>query len=403
MDWYPYIAGAAIIGQLLFVYFAVRNYRFALAKYHRARAMPRHPRVGLIVPCKGLDTRFHSNISSLFSQDYDNYRLVFVVQEEADPAYEQLRIIRDQLTAESQADRVEVLIAGLSTSCSQKIHNLLYAIEQLDDDTEVLAFADSDVCVPADWLHRLIRPLRRSSLGLSTGYRWFIPTENNLATLGLSAVNASVAQLLGNSPFNQAWGGSMAVRVADFRRLGLPKIWKSTLSDDLSLSQAIRKAGLKVAFVPGCLAASYESTTWAGLWEFGRRQFLITRIYAPATWWLGLLSSLGSVVGLWGSASIALYARSIGAGPMGLYAGVPVVFFAGQLCRVILRQSMIARILHRHAGRMKTAKLADLLGFWFWSLLLLAFIIASAFGRTIRWRGTRYRLISPTETEILET
>ena len=84
-----------------------------------------------------------------------------------------------------------------------------------------------------------------------------------------------------------------------------------------------------------------------------------------------------------------------------LYTSVPVVFFAGQLIRVILRQAMIARILDQHARRMKPAMLADLLGFWLWSLLLLIFILSSAFGRTIRWRGTRYRLISPTQTEVL--
>ena len=44
---------------------------------------------------------------------------------------------------------------------------------------------------------------------------------------------------------------------------------------------------------------------------------------------------------------------------------------------------------------------ADILFFWLWSLLLLLFIISSAFGRTITWRGIRYKLLGPTQTIVL--
>ena len=104
----------------------------------------------------------------------------------------------------------------------------------------------------------------------------------------------------------------MAIRVEVFRKLGLDKLWPKSLSDDLSLSTAVKKVGMKVAFVPACLVASYESTTWPELFEFGRRQFLITRVYAPWTWWFGLLSSLYSVLGIWATAGVAIYAGIIG-------------------------------------------------------------------------------------------
>lgn len=401
MQWYDAIALAAVFGQLAFAYYAVRNYRYVRATHRKTAPLADPPHVTLIVPCKGLDTQFEHNISAFFKQDHGNYSLTFVVQERTDPAYERLQRICRHMASESKTADVRVLVAGLSTACSQKIHNLLYAIEYISQETQIIAFADSDICPRHDWLRRLTRPLRRSKIGLTTGYRWFVPAKDNLATLALSAINAAVAQLLGNSPFNHAWGGSMAVRVEDFRRLGLPETWKSTLSDDLSLSQAVRKARMKVAFVAGCLAASHESITWPGLFEFGRRQFLITRVYAPSTWGLGLLSSLGAVVGLWGSVALALHACAVGTDHRLLYALVPVLFFAGHLLRAFLRQSMIARVFPEHADRLKAAKRADLLGFWLWSPLLLVLILSSAVGRTIRWRGTRYRLVSPTRTEVL--
>ncbi len=401
MEWYNNIAWAAIIIQLIFVYYAIRNYRFALAKYNRKTKPAYQPRVALIIPCKGIDADFDSNIRSFLRQDYGDYRLFFVLGEKSDPAYERLRQIKDESGQDPRACEVNTLIAGPSTLCSQKIHNLLYVINRLPDDIEVIAFADSDVCVRNDWLSLLVWPLRRPKCGVATGYRWYVPTRNNLATLALSAVNASIAQFLGNSSFNHAWGGSMAVRMADFRRLGLPETWKTTLSDDLSLSQAVKKAGMTVTFVPGCLGASRASTTWGGLYEFCRRQLLITRVYAPRTWWLGLFTSLGSAFGLWGTPALAHYAWTIGTKHIVLFTAAPVIFWVGHVIRAILRQAMIVQLLREHAYRLRPAVIVDVLGFWLWSLVLLGFILSSAVGRTIRWRGIAYRLVSPTRTEVI--
>lgn len=433
MDWYHYIAWAAVLAQSVFVYAAIRNYRYVRAKSVREGQTAYRPRAALIVPCKGLDAHFHSNIASLLDQEYDNHRVFFVVESESDPAYRQLQGLLTTHSSRVAGDSTHdasILVAGPSRSAGQKIHNLLYAYRHVPEDTEVLVFADSDIRVQRDWLSRLVRPLYRPRCGVSTGYRWFIPTRTNLASLVLSAINGAVAQFLGNSPFNQAWGGSMAVRIEDFRRLGIPEIWSNTLSDDLSLSRAVKQDGRRVIFVPECLVASYEATTWPGLWEFGRRQLLITRIYAPGTWWLGFLSSLGSVLGLWGVAVVAVYASLVaGRSPLevvsndtaprtipSLLIAVPFIFLASQIIRAVLRQLAAMHVLSRSkdqpsgassderpatSDELLPAAVADILGCWLWSVVLLVLLLASAFGRTIRWRGIRYRLISPTRTEVL--
>ena len=421
MDWYYYIALAAILSQLVFLVQMCRNYRYALAKHKKERSSYR-PRTVLIVPCKDLDSAFEKNITSFFNQDYENYLLRFVVADKSDPAYDELCKLKNRLSQSSKAQDVQVLVAGpvrnstsgqqslkrkisngagQGQSCSQKNHNLLYCYERIGDDVEVLAFADSDICVRSDWLSHIVWPLRKSKNGTASGYRWFIPKKNNLASLALSAVNAKVAQLLGSTRFNQAWGGSMAIRVDVFREVGLDKIWPKALSDDLSLSLAVKKAGKKVVFVPACLVASYESTSWRRLFEFGRRQFLITRVSAPRTWWFGLCSSLYSVLGLWAGAALAVYAAMIKDTNLPLFAAVPILFFTSQLGRAILRQKMISKLLKYDLPQMKAAMAADILAFWIWSLLLLSFIISSAFGRTIRWRGIRYKLLGPTETIVV--
>jgi cellulose synthase/poly-beta-1,6-N-acetylglucosamine synthase-like glycosyltransferase len=210
----------------------------------------------------------------------------------------------------------------------------------------------------------------------------------------------------------------MAIRVDVFREVGLDKIWPKALSDDLSLSYAVKKARKKIVFVPACLVASYESTTWGELFEFGRRQFLITRVSTPKTWWFGLFSSLYSILGLWGGAALAIYAAvklPITSHQLPIFIAVPVLFFTAQFIRAVLRQKMAYKLLNyeRRATpsepratsderrTTKAACTADLLFFWLWSPLMLLFIISSAFGRTITWRGIRYKLLGPTQTIVL--
>jgi len=397
MDWYYYIALAAIVSQLIFLLQIYSNYCYAVKKYKRERSWYR-PRTVLIVPCRGLDSAFQQNITSFFEQDYENYLLWFVVGDESDPAYSELCQFKNRLSQISKAQDVQVFVAGQGRTCSQKIHNLLYCYEKISDDIDVLAFADSDICVQNNWLSHIVYPLRKAKNGAASGYRWFIPKKNNLASLALSAMNAKVAQLLGNLRFNQAWGGSMAIRVEVFRELGLDKIWPKALSDDLSLSSAVKKAGLIVAFVPACFVASHEVTTWRKLFEFSRRQFLITRVSAPKTWWFGLVGGLYSILGIWAAAGLAIYAGAVQNEHLLLFATVPVVFFASQLIRAILRQRMAGKLLKHERRAMRTACAADILAFWLWSVLMLFFIISSAFGRTICWRGIRYKLLGPTET-----
>jgi len=400
MDYYFYIALILILSQLVFLNQIRRNYRDALVDYKRKRDIYR-PRTALIVPCKGLELAFEENITSFFNQDYDDYVLWFVVADEADPAYNELCKLKNQLSRGSKAKEVQIFIAGQGQFCSQKIHNLLYCYERIGDDVEVMAFADSDACLRPDWLSQIVHFLRDPKLGATSGYRWFVPKNNNLASLALSAINAKVVQLLGPSRFNQAWGGSMAIRVEVFRRVGLDKIWPKAFSDDLSLSCAVKKAGLKIAYVPACLVASYESMTWGRLFKFIRRQFLITRISAPRVWWLALCSSLYSVLGLWGGAALAVYAAAIEDKRLPIFAAVPILFFTGQMVRAVLRQKMVRTLLKKDLQKMKLAMAADILACWIWSLLLLFLIISSACGKTVFWRGIRYKLLGPSETIVL--
>jgi cellulose synthase/poly-beta-1,6-N-acetylglucosamine synthase-like glycosyltransferase len=376
------------------------NYRYARKRSSRDRDTFR-PRTVLIVPCKGIDHTFQANITSLYYQDYKDYVLWFVVESSQDPAYAQLCQIRDRIGTAAQPREVAVFIAGRSATSSQKIHNLLHCIDRLPPDAEVIAFADSDAYLRSNWLKHLVHPLSKDKVGVATGYRWFVPKRNNLATLALSAINAKIAQLLGAYRFNQAWGGSMAVRVSLFRELEIEKAWRYSVSDDLVLSYLMKKAGKKITFVPACLVASYEQTTWPALFEFARRQFLITRVSLTRTWLLGFTGSVISNFALLGGALVAFNAWRNHAPHLWLLIALPTVFLLDHMLLAALRQHLIALLLPDDRKLLRAAKWADILGAWFFSIVLFVIICSSAMGRRIKWRGIEYRLVGPTQTVIL--
>ncbi|MGB8226929.1 MAG: glycosyltransferase family 2 protein [Sedimentisphaerales bacterium] len=389
------IAVVCIIIQVLFVFQIFSHYKYVLKKF--AKRHNYRPKVALIVPCKGIDTAFDKNISSFYQLEYDNYELIFVTESSEDAAYSHLLGLKDRFQNRSKAFKTSVLIAGMADQGSQKLHNMLYACGNAGKDAEVFAFADSDACLRGDWLGHLVYPLRKEKHGVSTGYRWYVPLKNNLATLALSAMNAKVAQFLGPTIFNCAWGGSMAVRVNTFKKLEMDKIWRKAISDDLTLSREAKKAKLKVIFAPGCLVASYEQTNWRNLFEFARRQFIITRVTVPGTWWFGFFSSVFSVLGLWGFTGLAIFSYLNGLEYRQTFLTAAIIFLAGQTIRAFLRQKMIFRLLAAETAKMKAAALTDIIGGSLWSLILFFCILSSAFGSIITWRGVKYKLTGPTE------
>jgi ceramide glucosyltransferase len=393
-----YVITISLIGtQLLFMILMINNSRYVLKKSAGKRDSFT-PSVLLTVPCKGLDRGFEDNVRSFYRLDYPDYCLNFVVESDQDPAYEILLRLKSSFEGGSKAKKVDILISGIAEEGSQKNHNLLHSISASGREKEVFAFADSDARPAANWLCHLVYPLKKLKSGASSGYRWIVPARYNIATLLLCSANAKVAQFLGKSIFNQAWGGSMAIRGETFYSLGLDQLWKTCISDDLSLTYAVNKGGYKLRFCPGCLVATYEETTMNGLFEFARRQFLITRKSAPLIWIIGLVSSLYSVAGIWGALAAAIYYTPQNPRASMLFLVTSVVFISCQLLRVYIRQSIISRILSDYRDMLRKAAMFDYLSAPFGSVFMLIFIVSSAFGSNIVWRGRRYKIINAVQT-----
>ena len=126
MGWFEIIIAVLIVVEIAFTVQVYSNYHYAMKKYQRERTF--RPRCVVIVPCKGLDEAFEENIRSFYEQAYSDFRLWFVVENREDPAYEILLRLKARHRNNPKALDVRILVSGPTAGCSQKLHNLLFAV-----------------------------------------------------------------------------------------------------------------------------------------------------------------------------------------------------------------------------------------------------------------------------------
>ncbi len=393
------LAALVVLQSLLSLRGGVCYLRFFKRELEAPRALYM-PFASVFVPCRGVDQGLRLNLLALFRQHYPAYELVFVSDSAEDPALEIARQLARELEGETVA-RTRFVVAGRAAACGQKVHNLLAAVGEADASSEVFVFVDTDARPRADWLRSLVAPLGEGGAGAATGYRWFLPARGGFASQLRSVWNASVASALGpNVKSNFCWGGSTAVRRETFERLRMKERWRGAASDDYALTRALQESGLPVRFVPACLTASVEDCTLAELFEFTTRQLKITRVYAPRLWAFVLVSNLLFVLVFFGGVALAAWRAAAGLSFVWPLVVVSAIFLLG-LWKAFFRLRAVALVLEEHHGRLRRGVWAHLLLWPLTGALFLHNALAAALSRRIVWRGIRYELKSPTETEII--
>jgi ceramide glucosyltransferase len=359
------------------------------------------PFASVFVPCRGLDQGLRANLAALFRQHYPAYELLFISDSADDEALALARQLSSEFEGESVA-RVRFVVAGRARAEGQKVHNLLTALKEVDESSEVFVFVDTDARVRADWLRSLVAPLAEAGVGAATGYRWFLPVRGGLASQLRSVWNASIASALGEDVWrNFCWGGSTAVRRATFEGLNVHVRWRGTASDDYALTRTLQEAELPIRFVPACLTASLEDCTFGELIEFTTRQLKITRVYAPHLWRIVLISNLLFVVAFFGGLVLACVRAASGLQVAWLLALVSIIFLLG-VWKSFFRLRAVALALEEEHERLRAIVWAHLLLWPLTAALFLYNALAAAFSRRIVWRGIVYELKSLTETEIIK-
>ena len=354
------------------------------------------PYATIFVPCRGVDQGMLENLDALLSQDYENYEVVFILDDEKDEAAAVIE------SAWREARRqVKLIVAAKATDSSQKVENLREGVKYADDASEVFVFADTDARPSKQWLRSLVVPLADEKIGAATGYRWFISKRRTFASEMRSMWNASIASALGpNRRMNFCWAGATAIRRDVFERLDIRERWRGTVSDDFTVMRVIHEAGLGIHFVPGALTASIEDCTLNELFEFTTRQMKLTRVYAPKFWIFSFIGSgLFTVVMISTLLILILSDRNDLTVLAAMFTLVAVTVFS--IGKSWLRLNAVRLVLPQHRGKLRQQFLPQIT---FWALTPALFLfncVAALISRRVNWRGTKYQMISPTETRIL--
>ena len=358
------------------------------------------PFVSVIAPFRGIDQGLKENISALFAQIYPAYEIIFVVDRNDDPA---IAVVDDLTQAHRKAryPLTRILIAGPASDCGQKVHNLRFAVAELDKQSEVIVFVDTDARPHGDWLRSLVAPLNDEGIGAATGYRWFIPEDGGFASQLRSVWNASIASALGQArEKNFCWGGSTAIRRTTFDRLEVAEHWRGTVSDDFTLTGILREAKLPIHFVPHCLIASFDGCSWRELLEFTTRQLKITRVYAAHLWKAVLLGGLLFVPIFFGGI-VLLIARAMLSLPIAAPVAVLSIIFMLGAAKSWVRLRAVNLALTSYGASLRKSTPAHLILWPIASVLFLFNALLAAGSRRINWRGISYELKSATEAVII--
>ena len=355
---------------------------------------------------RGLDPGLEENLTAFLSLDYADYQVLFVTDREDDPSF----AVGERVGGRAPDVPSRVLVAGTATRRGQKVHNLLHALDEVRQRDQVLVFGDSDIRPRPGWLRDLIQPLADPKVGASTGFRWHVPMEGGAASVLRSVWNAGITSLMTGEHPPFAWGGAMAVRRETFEAAGIRDRWQGALSDDYAVTGAVEDLGLKVRFEPRCLSFTYADCSMRELLDWIFRQLAITRVHRPVLWRVGLAGELLGNLTFWGGLALLTAAGPSAVGPAASgsasrFLVLAVLLAAAWAARGVkgwMRLRGVTDLFPDVGVQLRRWRAAYLLATPLSSLVSLSGFLRSALTREISWRGIRYRMISPSRTEILD-
>src|SRR5437867_343003 len=342
------------------------------------------PSVAVILPVRGLGVGFDENVRALFSQVYQRYRLVVVADDSGDPALRRIQSIAREFPHVDVAT-----ILSDPSPLRGKVNALRSALAHFRPEDEVVVFADSDIRPASDWLRQLVQPLADSTVGVATGFRWYVPPQPTFWSLVRAEWNAVSANVLFDPRRSFAWGGSCAVRTDRLIELRLADRWRDVLSDDLVLTQAVRDAGLKIAYVPAALVPTFEGADRSTCIEWCFRQMTMATLYLPIVrrYAVAAFSVFNGSI-LFGFACLAL------AAVWGVAYLIPAALFLAPLPVSIVKASLRRRALFSAAPAVAAAwkvpawriAVAAIAVPW----VMAAGLVRTRKPRTVQWRGRTY-------------
>ncbi|XP_022749863.1 uncharacterized protein LOC111299128 isoform X2 [Durio zibethinus] len=317
----------------------------------------------------------------------------------------------------------KIIVAGLSTTCSQKIHNQLVGVEKMHKDTKYVLFLDDDVRLHPGSIGALTSEMEKNpKIFIQTGYPLDLPS----GSLGSYCIYeyhmpCSMGFATGGKTFF-LWGGCMMMHADDFRHdhYGVVSgLRDGGYSDDMTLA-AIAGAHKRlitsppVAVFPHPLASDLSFSRY---WNYLRKQTFVLESYISNVNWLMNKALFSSHCYLsWGfvapylmamvhvAAALQIYIKGYSYEETTCSTGGLVLASCLAICTFMELLSMwnLTRIEVQLCNMLSPEAPKLSLGTYNWSMVFVAMLVdnflypvsafRSHFSQSINWSGIRYHL-----------
>lgn len=370
-----YILGFAALAYQVAAMLAAAIYRIESILAKNRPESAQLPAVSILKPVSGLDTGFESAILGHALQNYPEFEILFGVHDLADPA------VPAVLTLFERHPEISIRLILCTTKTPNAKAGIL--IDLLREARHpVLLVNDSDISVPKDYLRRVVGRLVMQKAGLVTClYR---ATAGSVAGLweafGISidfVPSTLVAPLVGIREFGL--GSTLCFRREDLDKAGGFEAVSNYLADDYQLARRITAVGGRAMFSEVVVQTHLGEPSWRDVWKHQVRWARTIRVSRGD----GFLGLPITHAGLWIVLALVFHLWSLAL--MLFLARVAMAVLGG----FVALESWLALLL---------SPLAPLWDLWAFIVWLTAFT-----GRTVEWRGERYRLTKDGELEPIGT
>jgi ceramide glucosyltransferase len=338
------------------------------------------PAVTILKPLKGLEPQLYENLSTFCQQAYPSFQIVFGVADANDPA---VPVVRELQCRYPMVD-MSLVIDGRTHGTNFKVSNLINMYPRAKHD--ILVLSDSDIRVPANYLRRVVAPLRDRQIGIVTNLYRAI-SANGLATaLWSLAINTTYApQILVARQVEKltyAFGASLALRRRTLEAVGGFERLANVLADDYYLGQLVASQGLTL-WLGDCVVETVTDVgSWRGLFDHQMRRARTNRSCRPRGYFGTILTN-----GVpWAILNLLL-------------GGAALIPLCASLVTVGARLATTAAVSWRYLDtRLRMPALVLVLV----TDLLLALVWALSFlGNTVCWSDRRFRILAADEMEVI--
>jgi ceramide glucosyltransferase len=340
-------------------------------KAARARYAGPAPAVSILKPLCGVDAEQLENLTSFARLDYPEYEIVFGSLDAADPALDDAR----RVAAAHPDVRIRVVAGADEFGLNRKVCTL----DRLAAEARypVFVLCDSDMRVAPDYLSRVVAPFAEPEVGLVTCLYRAACVRGLAARLEAIAIGCdfipSVLLTRRLSGLGFALGATIAIRRETLERIGGFRPLANELADDYRLGERVRRLGLKVALADTVVDDVIGAVDFGSMWVRRVRWAKTCRAMQPAGW-AGSIVTHGLVMAAAFAAVRGLDA--VGASVLAATAALRVAV-AGAIAGGVTQDREALRSLW-------LSPLSDVLSFAVW--------VASFIGRSVVWRGRRFRL-----------